>query len=108
MTEKIDRLCQLLKIDRPKIIETRDLPRNCRGRYIPTTDTVEVRDINDWFTIFHELRHKWQRIYASHLLNSYIPWERTRWYGISYNDQEAEQDADAFASYMLKYMHYII
>lgn len=102
MNTNIDRLCQLLKIDRPHIIETRRLPRNCRGQYIPATDTIEVRDLNDWFAILHELRHKWQIFHAPHLVNSYIPLERVRWYGLFYNDQEAEQDADAFAIYITK------
>ena len=101
-TKLIEAVCNLLHISLPKIMQTNELPRNCLGQYDYLTDTITVRNLDDTQTIIHELRHKWQIFHAPHLVNSYIPLERVRWYGLFYNDQEAEQDADAFAIYITK------
>ena len=100
-TKLIEAVCNLLHISLPKITQTNELPRNCLGQYDYLTDTITVRNLDDTQTIIHELRHKWQYIHGS-----YPPGLKgsghIHLYGISYNTQPQEIDANAFAIYITK------
>lgn len=102
----VSKVCKILEISSPKLCVTDDMPTSTMmAYYCKDEDTLYYRETHKneydvYFSISHELRHKWQYEYYPSIFVFYKTSDKVS--VDEYNSQEVELDANAFATVALE------